>query len=157
MVTCAIIACKNCRQMKRVGKYWLTAKNPAQNRKWLHAKIPHVTIALSQQHLQDNSASDVEAALTLIQSLIRGRGAQNANYEATEQQRDVINEVKSTHALWAVLAETRRKEKQDSLDSQQARQDQMNNVSAKLMPYCLRHSQRPNDTNFKLTPYKYYK
>ena len=25
--------CKNCRQIKRVGKYWLTAKHPAQNLK----------------------------------------------------------------------------------------------------------------------------
>ena len=39
MVTFAILACKNavlcknCRQIKSEGKYWFTAKNPAQNLK----------------------------------------------------------------------------------------------------------------------------
>lgn len=38
-------------------------------------------------------------AVVLLQSILRGRAAQNQMYEGREQRQDLISELRSTHAL----------------------------------------------------------
>ncbi|EGD83678.1 hypothetical protein PTSG_04284 [Salpingoeca rosetta] len=56
-----------------------------------------------------------EQAVMLLQSLIRGRAAQNEMYEGKERRRDMITELRTTHALSKAQQEIKEKEKQDAL------------------------------------------
>lgn len=60
---------------------------------------------------------DLESAVSLLQSLIRGRAIQDAMYEEREQHSDLIAEVKSTHALWASVQTMRNRQRDAVLEA----------------------------------------
>ena len=60
-----------------------------------------------------------ERAVQLLQSLIRGRAVQNEMYEGKERKKDLIAELRSTHALARAQQEIKAKEKDAALKHRQ--------------------------------------
>lgn len=60
-----------------------------------------------------------------LQSLIRGRAAQNEMYEGKERRRDHIQELRATHALSKAQQEIKEKQRQQALE---LRERQVGNI-----------------------------
>lgn len=71
----------------------------------------------------------------MLQKVIRGRAVQNLMYEGKEKRSELINEIRSTHALQHAEQQMRRDEKQQVLTVQRQRrlvQEQEGNVDEAL-------------------------
>lgn len=66
--------------------------------------------------LQENEEAELQAIL--LQKIIRGRSVQNMMYEGKEKRIELLQEVRSTHALQHAEQQMKRQEKQQVLTIQ---------------------------------------
>ncbi len=65
-------------------------------------------------------AEECELALVLLQKMLRGRAAQTAMYEAKLARRELVAEVRATHALLQAEQEVKAQQKQQVMEQQAA-------------------------------------
>eukprot|EP00043_Microstomoeca_roanoka_P018389 m.196333 g.196333 ORF g.196333 m.196333 type:complete len:742 (-) comp16816_c5_seq1:276-2501(-) len=80
-------------------------------------KIEKPPVRPPTPELSDTEMEDYEKrrAISLLQALIRGRAVQNEMYEGKEQRRDLIAELRATHALSKAHQEIKAKEREAAL------------------------------------------
>ncbi|XP_072166389.1 cilia- and flagella-associated protein 91-like isoform X2 [Diadema setosum] len=70
----------------------------------------------------DLAEEEKELAIIFLQQVIRGRAIQNMMFEGKEKRQELINELRSTHALQEAEQQMKKQEKQATLNIQRQRQ-----------------------------------
>ena len=70
----------------------------------------------------------MEIAAITLQKVIRGRAVQNTMYEGKENRKELIEELKTTHALQKAEQQLKREEKQEVVALQRQRKLYQNKV-----------------------------
>ncbi|XP_071958133.1 cilia- and flagella-associated protein 91-like isoform X2 [Antedon mediterranea] len=71
--------------------------------------------------IPDQQEEEKELAIIFLQQVIRGRAVQNMMFEGKEKRQELINELRSTHALQQAEQQMQKEEKQSTLNLQRQR------------------------------------
>ena len=76
---------------------------------------------------------EMEIAAITLQKVIRGRAVQNVMYEGKENRKELIEEIKTTHALQKMEQMVKKEEKQEVVALQRQRKLYQNKVCFQLI------------------------